>query len=193
MIKNIWKDPVWSKVIAAAIIAVLGFGGAYFAGLLPKFEIVVMHIWNFLIDKTSLNNWLIIVLSIPLIIMLILFFAYLKESNGEEHAPGPLIDFTNYNSDTFFNMNWRWSLGSDGSPYAVTPFCPKCDYQIMPKFDSSFRIAPRYAFICEDCGFDGGAFEGEYPQIEQKVILKIQKDIRTGKWKEKINAQQRDA
>lgn len=178
MIRRIWHDPVWSKVIAAAIIAVFGSLGAYFAGYLGKIGIIVTYAWRFLAGKTPLYNWLIVVLSIPAIIMLILVVAFFKGSKARENVPYSL-DFRNYNSGTFFGLTWRWRLGSDGAPYEITPFCPKCDYQIVPKFASAFRVAPRYALMCEDCGFDGGFIEGEYRDFEQKIVLKIQQNLRT--------------
>ncbi len=189
MIREAWKDPVWSKVIAAGIIAVLGIGATYFAGLWPKIGILFSHVWNFFTGKTPLYNWLIIILSIPFIIIFIVIIAYLKDLIFGKNESADSLKFREYNSDIFYTLKWRWKVGSDGLPYDVTPFCPKCDYQIIPQFASAFRVAPRYEFKCEDCGFDGGSFEGEYDELEQKVKLKIQKNLRTGKWKEKINAQ----
>ena len=79
MIRKAWKDPVWSKVIAAGIIAVLGIGTTYFVGLWPKIGILFSHVWNFFTGKTPLYNWLIIILSIPFIIIFIVIIAYLKD------------------------------------------------------------------------------------------------------------------
>jgi len=189
MIRKAWKDPVWSKVIAAGIIAVLGIGATYFAGLLPKIGILFLYIWNLLTGRTSLYNWLIIILSIPFIIIFIIIIAYLRDLIAGRNESADSLRFREYDSDIFYNLKWRWKVSSDGLPYDITSFCPKCDYQIIPQFASAFRVAPRYEFKCEDCGFYGGAFDGEYDELEQKVKLKIQKNLRTGKWKEKINAQ----
>lgn len=69
-------------------------------------------------------------------------------------------------------MKWMWKWGRDATPFNVIPFCPNCDYQIIPQFASAFRMAPRYSYKCEDCGYNCGDFEGEFERLQEKVILK---------------------
>lgn len=59
MIKKLWKDPVWSKVIATGVIALLAYTGAYLLGLLPTIIIIFVKSWNFVAASSSVPNWLI--------------------------------------------------------------------------------------------------------------------------------------
>lgn len=65
LIKDNWKDPVWSKVIAAFIIAVLttviALLKSIFSGI-PFFS-VLRTIWVFLVDKTPITNGVILIAS----------------------------------------------------------------------------------------------------------------------------------
>lgn len=187
MITKIWKDPVWSKVIAGAIITILGGAATYFGGLLPKVIHVFVAIWGFLISNTPLYNWLIIILILPSILTLIVFTSFIIDSVKGREKP---LNYRNYCSDHFDTLKWIWKYGSDGYIFDVVSLCPKCDYQIIPKFASAFRAAARYEFKCDECGYSGGFYDGEYEEYERKIKLKIQKNLRTEEWKNKILAQQ---
>ncbi len=77
IIKENWNDPVWSKVIAATIIAISGFIFASFYSLLVSlfcsmsFKEAIFDIWKFLNDSIELKIWL---LSLSVVIYFILVF-----------------------------------------------------------------------------------------------------------------------
>jgi hypothetical protein len=65
--KFIWKDPVWSKVIATGIISLLAFLAAKYT-----------KVWPLIISKTAIPNWLFFIL-----IIIFLFFTYSKLRKGK--------------------------------------------------------------------------------------------------------------
>lgn len=186
MIAKIWKDPVWSKVIATVIIATAGVAITYFGGLFPKVKGIFLNVWNFFVTKTLIYNWLIIILIIPFIILLIAFISHIINT---AKGKGKFLSFRDYTSDNFDTLKWIWKYGSEGYIFDVVSLCPRCDYQIMPRFASAYRAAPRYEFKCDECGYNGGVFDGDYEEYEQKIKLKIQKNLRTEEWKKKVVAQ----
>jgi hypothetical protein len=64
MIQKIWKDPVWSKVIAAAIIAIFAFLYTYFTDSWSNIFLFSVQIYTCLLEPTLVTNWLLTLLSI---------------------------------------------------------------------------------------------------------------------------------
>lgn len=57
--KAIWGDPVWSKVIAGAIIAIAGIVIPYFLNWWSAIGIAAKNIIGFMGEASSVPNWLI--------------------------------------------------------------------------------------------------------------------------------------
>lgn len=64
---RIWKDPVWSKVIATGIIAFITIVA------LPYFPFLLKFTYRLITSSTSIPNWLL-ALSIPLIILVLFLY-----------------------------------------------------------------------------------------------------------------------
>jgi hypothetical protein len=154
---------------------------------LPKIKAFSLALWGFFITKTPIYNWLIIILIIPLTLLLIVFVSHIVSS---VKGKGKFLNSNDYTSDNFDTLKWIWKYGSDGYIYEVVSLCPKCDYQIIPKFANAYHAAPQYEFKCDECGYNGGFCEGEYEEYEQKIKLKIQKNLRTKEWEKRVIAQQ---
>ena len=70
MLKKLWRDPVWSKVIAGAILAIIGSCATYFW---PTVK-------SFLKSSTAVPNWLFIAVSLGVIVICRLAKLRLKDS-----------------------------------------------------------------------------------------------------------------
>lgn len=57
MLRRIWDDPVWSKVISDGIIAVLVSIWAYIAGYTSVFMSCLRQAWIFATSYSSVPNW----------------------------------------------------------------------------------------------------------------------------------------
>ncbi len=79
IIKKNWSDPVWSKVIAGTILALTGTivttGYVLIQTLIAKvpFSLVLKQIRDFLLGNSSINNFVIILVSATLIYVSIIF------------------------------------------------------------------------------------------------------------------------
>ena len=187
MLKNIWKDPVWSKVIATAILAAIGLGYTYATdrwSFLPIID-ALAHAWTISfswITSTSLiPNWLSLLTGLLAVPTVIICAAILWNLSRAEKSSS---HWKNYTEDKFFGILWRWRYtnGSIVDPYT---FCPHCDFQIYPINKSSYIAVDRIGFQCDSCHSQLGIFEESYSTLENKAIRFAQQKIRNGTWNEK--------
>jgi hypothetical protein len=184
MILKIWKDPVWSKVIATGIITVIASLYLYwqYGWLIIKNE--AQNAYNFILSSTATPNWLLAIMAIPALLFIFAFAILLK--NILTNSKPLKNSYKNYVSDDFFGLKWIWSYYGDGSISNLHSLCPHCDYQVLAKNISSYYAVPKLAFECDECNYSAGVFKGDYSELEQKVKLKIQKNLRTNEWKNKV-------
>ncbi len=178
MIKELWKDPVWSKVIATGVIALLASAGAYLLGLLPVIINFFVHLWSFVTASSSVPNWLIGIMVIPCLMLCWALVVELKDRLTPETSEP--ANWKSYQRDNFFGLLWVWRY-SGNRIENLHSLCPNCEYQVLPREASAFGI-DRFECKCDDCGYSAGSFEGEPRELLQKVELKIQKEVRTGNW-----------
>ncbi len=178
-ISKLWHDPVWSKVIAAAVLVLAGIIWSYFQWFWPSIGAAASNTAKWMLNRTPTPNFLLIILSACTLVLLvfgaIILWAIIFPAAHD-------VGWQSYTMDKFFGIRWRWTYGSDGAVIGLYSLCPVCDYQVFPVNVSSFRVAPRIAFQCEDCGRDLGQFEGISKELENRVIRGIHKKLRTNTW-----------
>ena len=179
MWKKAWSDPVWSKVIAAAIIGASGVAATFFLGWWPVISRWIATALSFLAADSSLPNWAAILLgllSLPLIIILV---ALAWRSVFPAAAAAP--NWAAYTSDVFLGMRWRWSY--DGSRMsAPNSFCPKCDCQVFPQRGFDYGSYTQIKFHCDNCSSALGSFDDSYDQLQSKATRFAQMKIRNNSW-----------
>ena len=147
--KSKWNDPVWSNVIASAIVAILGFA--------------VTVGWNWLGGGKSIQESLKIVLGYKvslwlvlavLIVVLIARGLIIRHKQNKERIPVPpfVNDFTRWQYQNQI-WKWRWEWSPTNKFYYVTDLnieCPNChegllDLEYMnyrcPKCNASYEFA----------------------------------------------------
>jgi hypothetical protein len=180
-IKKYWHDPVWSKVIAGAILAVTAGISTYFFDWWPIIGRVLKATLDFVLSSTSTPIWLLGILLIPLLLVLIVIglviWSKLRPSNQ-------IPIWRNYTKDTFFDIRWTWRYDETNKIIDLYSFCPDCDFQIYPQPNRDFLGQfTHIQFHCENCGRDFGKTQEYVAQFENKVIRHIQRKIRNGSWK----------
>lgn len=182
LLKKIWGDPVWSKVIAAAILGMFAVVVSYLAGWWPTFATFVREAISFAAADTPVTNWLLGLLILCSIGGLLLFgialWPVIFPGSG-----GKASFRVGYREDNFFGIRWRWSYDTDGDIARLVPFCPGCDLQIQSQYVNGFREPERIAYRCEDCGALLHEFNMPQEDVEGRIIRLIHKKIRTGSWK----------
>lgn len=99
MILKIWKDPVWSMVIATGILALIGAIATYFLGAWPTIKSFSVSIWGFISSSTATPNWLLGIMVIPNLLLGYAILIALKDKLvGSESIRK---SYRNYVSDEF--------------------------------------------------------------------------------------------
>jgi hypothetical protein len=173
MLRKAWNDPVWSKVIAGAILAAAGGLFAYFLGWWPA-------IIRGAVQQYALPNWLLILLALAALPTPILMGAALWYRVFPTPAQSP--PWAVYTSDVLLGVRWRWRYGQGWALYDLTCFCPACDFQVYAATAGAFRAAPLITFRCDSCGRHIADFDGSVEELESKVTRLIQQKLRIGAW-----------
>jgi hypothetical protein len=121
MWKKIWTDPVWSKVISAAILGIVGLAGSYVLNWWPAIGAWLAGALAFSASQSLVPHWaigLVVLLALPTV-LLVLIAAWGRIFPGSDEKPNPLT----YTSDVFFGIRWRWSFSGHYMSDLHT-FCP---------------------------------------------------------------------
>jgi hypothetical protein len=195
MLKKIWHDSVWSKVIAQGIIdviktcivpVVLVFGAvavafltAFLTGLWPKIFGFFQKSILFVLSSSQVPNWLLLILGVTTVLYGIkMGRTVIHRFVSKENEPA----WKSYTEDLIEDIRWRWTYKDNiYIPEQLASFCSKCDCMIIPNNTSS---GPRreVRFICENCN-EVIRFPQEYSNdVLQRVTLKIERKIRKRLW-----------
>lgn len=181
MLRKLWHDPVWSKVIAATLITVVISAGGYVLGLMPLVKVVLSSIWSFVISQTSVPNWLIAVFSVPILVLI--FGVVSAGVTGLKKTDDDVTTWESYRSDSFYSLNWSWEYSKSGKISKLYTLCPACSYQILPHQVAGPNYYSHYIeYKCDECGYKVKTFKEEYDTLLSKIERKIQRNIRTGDW-----------
>lgn len=186
MWKTIWSDPVWSKVIAAAILGAAAIGGTYFFNWWPAIHRYSADALCFAVRTSTIPNWLtglLALLSVPtLLLALGLLWEVVRPKKPE------FADWRSYTEDNFFGLRWRWRYAGQSITEPHT-FCPHCDFQIYPLPANGYGSAGnRVKFHCDSCHANLGAFDEGWISLADKAERFAQQKLRNGTWREKTNA-----
>ncbi len=176
MWKKIWNDPVWSKVIASAIIAGAGFGLVVATGWWPTVLSWIKSFVLFLSSPSAIPNWIIILTALFLLLALRLFIKHFVKSLATQYS------WLAYTTDNFMGLRWRWRY-IDNEISEPVVFCPHCDFQLIPKDISDFGPALTQ-FKCNNCNTSLQSIKHSYYEICQIVTRQIQLKIRNNSWSE---------
>lgn len=180
--KKVWRDPVWSKVIASLIFALIAAIFLYVKGLLPNVLDFFLGIYMWFGRSSNISNWLLIffitICAMFTIGIIALFVGLRRSKLREEESP------FSYREDKFFEITWRWKYGSNGDVYDIASFCTMCDYQIMPQNVAAYSFIDRILYYCDHCGRQWGPFEMSQQEMDSRVERYIHQKLRTGAWKD---------
>lgn len=179
LLKKLWNDAVWSKVIAGIILAVGATIASYFLDWWPAIGRFATRSYVFTKASSSISNWLLLLLGLLALPTVLITGAVVWQKIFPKSAGS---SWRNYTSDIFFGLRWRWRYFDDGQIYDVHTFCPYCDFQVYALNVSAFRVVDHIAFQCDGCGRRLGDFQESFESLEDKTTRFIQQKIRNGTW-----------
>lgn len=139
-LRTIWKDPVWSKVIATGILIIIGY---------------VLKDYNFrnlFLLISTLLPWLDQSITIKIyyifgmIFIPALFGVYIGRARNN-HSVVKEPSWKIIDMDRNFGINWRWENISFEKVKNIRPFCQKCDFELKTKGPTSHYVQ----FVCFNC------------------------------------------
>ncbi len=179
--KAIWGDPVWSKVIAGAILAIGGIAISYFLNWWSAIGTAAKNIIGFMGEASSVPNWLIGFGAVCSLLVLFMLAAIIWQT-AFPRSKAFLKTWRSYVTDSFFGLRWYWQYGLDNDIYGLYSCCEKCKYQIHPKNISKDYLSTELIFCCDMCGNKIRFFNEDLYEVESKVKRHIQQKLRTGSW-----------
>lgn len=180
MLKAVWKDPVWSAVIAAGIVAAAGLVATYALDLWPAIGAWARSAWIAAGQLSQAPNWLVWVLALVALptVLAVIALGWLALRPEQQAST-----WRTYTQDEFLGLRWRWNYFASGNLEDPLPFCPGCDYQVHPHHASAYAAVDRIGFYCDSCSRNLPTFEESFDSLQSKVRRFIQQRIRTGDWK----------
>lgn len=178
VVKRIWNDPVWSKVIAAAVIGAAAIVGSYLLGWWPIIKDFFQSIISFALSRSSIPNWVLCILLFSIICWLVFIVVRVWQALLTETG---IQDWDTYVSDNFFGIRWRWRYGQDYDVRHLLPFCPVCDLQVHPHEIMVFPGA-RSIYRCDRCNQLLAQIDMSWDELQDRVVREIHRKIRAETW-----------
>jgi hypothetical protein len=178
MLKKIWADPVWSKVISVAILGLIGVLYTSIQGLWPKIFEFFQQCVLLARSSSQVPNWFLLILCIIAVMYIakigraVIYRCMLKEKE-EESA------LKSYTQDLIFDIFWRWT-NVNGLFTGLKPYCSKCDYELTP--NTIVSLGTHTHFSCDHCKCVVAKFEMSLDDISRRVYREIERKFRTGLW-----------
>jgi hypothetical protein len=179
MLKRIWNDPVWSKVISAAILGAAAVAGTYFLNWWPAIGALLSRAVTFIGASSAVPNWLTglaVLFALPTVFLLAALCWQVARPAKQVAA------WQAYTSDVFFGLRWRWQYSRTSEMHSLLCFCPHCDFQVFPLSASPYGFQDRILFRCESCHRELATFEESYQSLESKATRFAQQKLRNGTW-----------
>jgi hypothetical protein len=182
---KIWGDPVWSKVIAGAILAGGALALTYFLDLWPT-------IWQWVCTASGalvallgkqllLPYWLVGLALFPILIFVGLAVLFVAGLGKSDDKPAPAKTWRDFTVGEFEGLRWRWRLTASQGVVGLTPFCVACDFEGRPEL-GTYGGDLCTTFECQVCHHRAPRFDGAPSQLEDKVVRHVQHRLRTGAW-----------
>jgi hypothetical protein len=175
--KKLWHDPVWSKVIAAVIVAVPASVATYLLDWWPAIGRFAAQSYAFIFGSTNTPNWILLLLIVLAVPTGLLSGAIVWQAVFPQKSAGP--SWLNYTTDMFYGLRWRWKFLNGGEIYDTFIFCPHCDYQVIAHQSPYLE---HVEFFCDSCHRPLGEFQETFASLASKVERSIQQKIRNGTW-----------
>ncbi|MEQ8486070.1 MAG: hypothetical protein RIB46_17060 [Pseudomonadales bacterium] len=185
MLKKLWNDPVGSKMIATAAVALLAFVASYLAGWWPTIWDAIKSFFLWFGETTPTYNWILVIAGCLILLVCVLAVAAFRSDRRT-------ITHTLYTQDSFDGLTWRWKIGAEGFVWDLYAFCPRCDYQVFAHNASSYRALDVIQYSCDSCGYRTGEFEETVEHLESRVMRFSQQKLRNGSWLDVVKSRYPD-
>lgn len=187
---DVWKDPVWSKIISVVLIG--AFAGVW-ATVRGKWHVIGITLWSWIVaawtwlgSVTDVWNWLLCALSAIALGVGYVVIRVALEARRIQAAPATPKD---YLSDLFESLRWYWSYDYFNRISNLYPCCPDCLLQLEPRYDGSNFSSTRHHYFCEHCKEVKASFKERHEDLAERIQRFIQQKLRNGDWRKVVVTQ----
>jgi hypothetical protein len=179
LIKKIWHDPVWSKVVATIFVGIAGY-------LLDLLEILIQtgkSVFAWLIRSSEISNWIFLITLLCTFIVITFLLVTIWQSLRLNVASDDWKK--HYCEDVLNDVLWRWSYLYSGQIDKLHSFCPECDFQVYESSGGAFNAVPHTIIKCDNPSCSKNIlcdFQGDSDEFKSFILRSIQQKIRTGNW-----------
>jgi hypothetical protein len=135
-----------------------------------------LGLWS--VAPVTISRWLYVLLFSGVLLLLIVVLLVLGVATFSHGAAMPA--HLPYTQDNFLNLVWRWRWANHG-PADCQPFCPVCDLQIVPVFDSGSIMGgtSSVSYSCNQCQKTWHVATYTNPsQVQHDVSLLVERNVR---------------
>ena len=168
------KHPIRNGVIIAVTSAAVLYATTFIPGLYHWLLHVLAAVGRFLGKPVIIARWIFFLVCLFCIPTLYRIFWPLFRRSPR----GP--NFTEYQTDRFFGLIWRWDYSFHSSPQNLWCFCPHCDTQLIYSED---RYPDHVWFTCDHCKLQLHEVSGSKNYALSQVYRQIDRKLRNGEWK----------
>lgn len=143
--KNIWHDPVWSKVISGIILFALGLLVSFIKGCLSETETI--HEAFFTVFTYRVNIWLVV--AVLLVLMIASAIVNRIRRNSITIPVPPFVNDFTWGVYQGQKWTWRWQWSNSRMSYYIVDLnivCPVCKQGLLTE--------DYYGYKCGKCGAD---------------------------------------
>lgn len=169
-IKKIWTDPVWSKVIATAVLGVPALFFAYKSDLEKYLDIAL----SFVGTEIAISRGLFCFFALLTVLVIAVAVQRLFAKSSL-----PLEPWRSYVDDSFFGLNWHWEYSEKGAVKLIGAYCIQCNYQVLPELMGAYRAVARVGYHCDSCEQTVTTDEDSIANVESKVRRYVDRNRRT--------------
>jgi len=172
-----WRDSVWSKVIAAGIIAAIVAVWVSAKGYWPSIGRAVAQAMSWLASPTPTSNWLLLLLGFCAAIVLGYAALCVWHSLFQK--------WHRYTSDEFDGIRWRWRwarkrrLLYTKEIERLKSHCNSCGCEMPFHRSSNWEFSK---FACENCKSPAPSFSKHSSDVRGSVQRRIMHKVETGDW-----------
>lgn len=169
--------PIRNGIIIAVTSAAILYVAKFIPGLYRWVFDFFAGIVRLLGESMSAPRWVLLLLCLFCLPTLIFLLQPLLRRGPRQPS------ITDYQTDRFFDVVWRWHYSYYGQPQNLWCFCPVCDTQLVYTED---RCPDRVRFTCEHCHRPIHETNGDKEYALAQVYRQIDRKLRSGEWKNAI-------
>jgi hypothetical protein len=180
-VSNVWKDPVWSKVISAGLIFTFAAIFTWVSGIWPAVKSILLYILSLAIYEVGIPVWALFLI-VPFLILIVPFIS----SITPEREP----EFISYKADHILGIDWSWNWSEPdyyNDKYSIRDLhsrCPDCK-STLELNDYSGQLVN---CINDDCNWrwqKQGSYDNSISHtntLNNKVLNTIDRKIHNGEF-----------